>query len=86
MERRCSNNTCQGCSDCPERFVCRCLRITETELVQAIVTRHLGTLKEVRQHTGAGDGCTCCHQRIKVILEQYAYSESSSALPICSVR
>ena len=89
MERLCSPNPCQDCTDCSEQFVCRCLRVTETGLIEAIVTRRLCTLQDVRQHTGAGDGCTCCHARIQGLLEQHAYSpssSSSSALPICSAR
>jgi bacterioferritin-associated ferredoxin len=86
MERRCSHNPCQDCSDCPEQFVCRCLRVTEAQLIETIVTRRLLTLKDVRAHTGAGDGCTCCHARIRGLLEEHAYASDSSALPICSAR
>jgi len=30
----------------------------------------LRTVKEVRQATGAGDGCTCCHRQIRGLLEE----------------
>ncbi|MCI0461303.1 MAG: (2Fe-2S)-binding protein [Gemmataceae bacterium] len=86
MERLCSPNPCQDCSDCPEQLVCRCLKVTEAHLIETIVTRRLITLKQVREHTGAGDGCTCCHARIQGLLEQHTYASDSSALPICSAR
>ena len=73
------------CQDCSGRFVCRCLEITEDVVVGAIARFGLTTIKEVAIHTGAGDGCTCCHQRIAALLAENAYSSSSSPA-ICSVR
>lgn len=75
--------------DCPHRVVCHCLGVTEAELIDALDTYEITTLKEIRQHTGAGDGCTCCHRQLKQYLEDHAQSpcpSSSSALPICSVK
>jgi NAD(P)H-nitrite reductase large subunit len=64
---------CPGpCSGCPDRIVCRCLKVTEGTIVQAITTLGLRTVKEVRAATGAGDGCTCCHQQIRAYLEVHA--------------
>jgi bacterioferritin-associated ferredoxin len=37
---------------------------------------------ELRQLTGAGDGCNCCHPRLQQYLDQHAYASS----PICSVK
>jgi bacterioferritin-associated ferredoxin len=71
----------QACTGCPDRIVCRCLQVTEAMLVEAIATHELLTLKDVRRHTGAGDGCTCCHNLIKRYLTEQAQS-SSSAAPI----
>ena len=45
----------------------------------------LRTVKDVRQHTGAGDGCTACHRTIRQYLEQHCTAEAqsaSSAVPI----
>jgi NAD(P)H-nitrite reductase large subunit len=75
---------CGPCTDA-ERLVCRCLRVAEETVTQAITTLGLRTVREVRQHTGAGDGCTACHGRLTGLLEARAYS-CSSALPICSAR
>jgi bacterioferritin-associated ferredoxin len=60
------------------------LQVTETEVVAAITTLEIRTLREVRRHTGAGEGCTACHQRLRQLLERHAYSASSE--PICSVK
>ena len=75
----------QPCQECTERFVCRCLRVTEAALVEALTTLPIRNLLELRQLTGAGDGCTCCHERLKQMIDEHVYS-SSSASPICSVR
>ena len=79
---------------CPPRsandsnpVVCACLQVTEAALVEAITTQDLHTLRDVRRCTGAGDGCTCCHVRIRQLLDKHAYASSaSSALPICSAK
>jgi bacterioferritin-associated ferredoxin len=64
----CINNN--DCSTCPDRLVCRCLQVTEAELVTAVARLALRTVKEVRQHTGAGDGCNACHKVLRRYLER----------------
>lgn len=64
------------CHGCPERIVCRCLQITEAELVEALHTLELRTLKDVRRAIGAGEGCTCCHAALKEYLQQHEYCAS----------
>ncbi len=78
--------SCRSCAtvgSCPDRVVCRCLQVTEQTIVSAIVTLGLRTVKEVRQATEAGDGCTCCHKELAAYLT--AYSPSSSPV-ICSAK
>lgn len=67
MEHRCSRT----CSDCPSRLVCRCLKITEEAVVEAITLLGLRTVKEIRKATGAGDGCTCCHKLLLRLIERH---------------
>jgi NAD(P)H-nitrite reductase large subunit len=55
---------------CSDRVVCRCLRVTESELVEALSTEEIRDLKEVRRHTGAGSGCMACHRLIKTYMER----------------
>ncbi len=71
-----ANQTTGGCTECPARVVCRCLGIREDTVVDAVVNLELRTLKELRQHTGAGDGCMACHRLLKRYLERYACSSS----------
>jgi bacterioferritin-associated ferredoxin len=59
---RCSPDSCYAC---PDRVVCRCLHVTEGELMEAIATRDLRTLREIKRVIGAGDGCTCCHAELQ---------------------
>jgi len=65
------NATCSmdRCDTCPIRVVCRCLQVTEDEVATTIAALGLQTVKEVRQATGAGDGCTCCHAEIRKQLQ-----------------
>ncbi len=79
-----AHSTNIGCKECPRRFVCRCLKITEEDLVVTLSTQEIRDLKDLRVKTGAGDGCRCCHRRLMKYLEQYAQPSSSSSEPICS--
>jgi len=70
LHTRACGDPCAGpCAGCPERIVCRCLKVTEGEIVDAIVSLGLRTVKEVKAVTNAGDGCTCCHVQIREYLE-----------------
>jgi bacterioferritin-associated ferredoxin len=75
------------CTGCPDRILCHCLRITEEAVAGAVSLFGLTTIKEVRERTGAGDGCTACHRRLRLLLkqqrvEQQSQSPSSSPSPI----
>lgn len=85
MEMTATRTACDGCEGCPaSKLVCRCLKVTEQTLVDAIDGLGLTSLREVINHTGAGDGCTACHRRLKGYLNTFSYSSSSE--PICSVK
>jgi len=75
---------CGGCRMYGGPVVCRCLGITEDELVTVLTTLEIRTVHDVRRHTGAGDGCTACHARIQSYID--SYSSSSSSPEICSAR
>jgi bacterioferritin-associated ferredoxin len=66
-----------GDSGKPARLACRCLKVTEAEVVRAIAALNLRTLKEVRLQTGAGGGCTCCHQHLLKYLTHPAAAVSN---------
>jgi bacterioferritin-associated ferredoxin len=69
MDAFCAADCCEGC---PERVICRCLNITEQEIVGAITTGDVSSVRELRRFTGAGDGCTCCHDALKEYLARYS--------------
>jgi bacterioferritin-associated ferredoxin len=72
-DSRVCSDPCPGpCSGCPDRVVCRCLKVSEETISSAIVSLGLRTVKEVRRSTGAGDGCTCCHAEIRELIEVHA--------------
>jgi bacterioferritin-associated ferredoxin len=43
-------------------------------------------VQEVRNHTGAGDGCTACHSRLREFLTVHGYASSPALPDICSVK
>jgi bacterioferritin-associated ferredoxin len=69
MDTHHSSDTCSA--DCSLRFVCRCLRVTEEALAEAFASQDVRTLKDIRRHTGAGDGCMACHRRLTSYLERH---------------
>jgi bacterioferritin-associated ferredoxin len=64
--------TAERCDTCPGKVVCRCLNVTEEQVVNLITGCGLRSIREIRQHTGAGEGCTCCHAELANYLQRYA--------------
>lgn len=76
--------SCRSCSavgSCPDRIVCRCLKVTEQTVIDAITAGGARTLRELRQATGAGTGCNCCHKELTAYLDVYA---GRAALPLAA--
>ena len=73
-----------NCDGCPGRVLCHCLQVTEDVVAEAISVFSLTTVKEVRQHTGAGDGCTACHRRVRQLLQQSRQVEPAIQSPSSS--
>jgi bacterioferritin-associated ferredoxin len=73
---------CGGCQMYGGPFVCRCLKVTEDDLISAITTLEIRSLRDVRSATGAGDGCTACHRKIQSFIDSYAVMPS----PMVSAR
>jgi bacterioferritin-associated ferredoxin len=76
MDRQ-REDTCSA--ECGLRMICRCLRVTEEVLVQAFASGDIRTLKDIRRHTGAGDGCMACHRRLASYLERFTVPEPLAA-------
>ncbi len=68
------------CDDCPSKVVCRCLNVTEDAIVSVISSLEVRTVKELRHLTGAGDGCTCCHGRLREYLAVHAETTARMSL------
>jgi bacterioferritin-associated ferredoxin len=75
--------TPERCATCPGRLACHCLGVTEEAVLEAATVLGASTINDLRRLTGAGDGCTACHQRLRLLLVR---AQSSSSSPICSVR
>ena len=52
------------------RIVCNCFGVTETEIVDAIMTKHLKTVEEVTEYCKAGGGCGSCLDDIAEIVKR----------------
>ncbi len=50
------------------KVVCRCLKVTESEICEAVTTCDIQTLQDLGNCTGAGQGCTACHIRLRKYL------------------
>lgn len=72
--------TCPAAGSCPDRVVCRCLDVTESELIAAIQTHKVVNLQELKVVTDAGNGCTCCHKELAVYLSVYADRKTPSGV------
>lgn len=62
-----SKNPCHHSPDA-EAIVCHCLQVTHGAVAEAVATWDLDSLREICRYTGAGDGCTACHARLKAYL------------------
>jgi bacterioferritin-associated ferredoxin len=59
----------KDCTSCTAQYICRCLKVTEEELLTALATREIHSLRDLRAQTGAGDGCTACRKTLARYLE-----------------
>ncbi len=50
------------------KFVCRCLRVTEQDVREAMEAHVVCDLVDLMQHTGAGTGCMACRANIRKII------------------
>lgn len=48
-----------------EGYVCACLKLTHADVVRAVQCLDIRTLNDLRNETGAGDGCMACHRRLR---------------------
>ena len=55
----------------PSKIVCECLGVTEADLIEAIRTHKLESVKDIAHYTEAGKGCTACHSVLKDYLLEF---------------
>lgn len=60
-------------------IVCKCLGISEVEVVEITRIKKIGCLSELRAESEAGSGCTACHKKLnQIIRENGSLSENPS--------
>lgn len=59
-------------SDGAETIVCRCLKVTEETVLDAIDSGEACTVREICRRTGAGGGCNACHAMLRHYLRTAA--------------
>jgi bacterioferritin-associated ferredoxin len=50
--------------------VCRCLQVSQSELLDACGRCPIRSLQDVARETGAGSGCMACHRQIRRLLAE----------------
>ena len=60
--------------------VCKCLGITEVEVIEITRIKKIGCLAELRMETEAGSGCTACHKKLNQIIRESASLSERSTL------
>ena len=69
-----------SCDGCPHKVVCRCLKVTEAQVVRMITRLELRSIRDLKKYTGAGDGCTCCHAQLEEYLEKHSPAAIEAAV------
>ena len=54
-----------------DKVVCRCLRVTESEVVEAVTAGGAETVRDLRCSNGAGSGCLSCHSQLREYIRRY---------------
>jgi bacterioferritin-associated ferredoxin len=60
------------------------MKVTEEALIEVIVSLNIRTYAQLRQHTGAGDGCMACRRRLVGYIEEYATSAADRRIPLAA--
>jgi bacterioferritin-associated ferredoxin len=66
-----------------DRILCHCLNIRESAVRDALANAPGTGIRCISALTGAGQGCTACHDRIRQLLANSPYASSE---PICSAK
>lgn len=62
-------------------IVCHCLRVSRTEINEAIESGEVQTVRCVMRKTSAGSGCTACHCTIRRMLAE-AQTAGNGEIPV----
>jgi bacterioferritin-associated ferredoxin len=71
----------RDCRECPARLICRCIKVDEAAILDALSRHPVRTVKDIRRLTGAGDGCMCCHPK----LQRYIDAQAAAQSPVAGV-
>ncbi len=77
-----TNSASGSATAAAERPLCRCLRVTETAILEAIDQHEPETVQGVSRVCGAGSGCMSCHRHIRRMLGERAACRRSAPLTV----
>jgi bacterioferritin-associated ferredoxin len=60
------------------------MEVTEEALIEVILSLNIRTYSQLRQHTGAGDGCMACRRRLQGYIDQYASAGVERRIPLAA--
>ena len=64
-----------------ENLICRCYRVTEAEILDAIRADNLQTVEQVTAATNAAGGCSSCYDDVQGLLDRVRGRQSTRELP-----
>lgn len=76
-----NNSTAEHAIAEAQRPICRCLNVTESDILEAISEHEPQTVQGVSQICGAGVGCMSCHRHIRRMLNERALCRRTDPVP-----
>lgn len=62
-------------------IICHCLKVTASQISQAVALGTVSCLRSAMEVTGAGKGCTACQRAVRALVEAECSQCPSSSSP-----
>jgi bacterioferritin-associated ferredoxin len=61
-----------------DRIVCHCLQVRESTVADAVAIYGAESVRDVIRVCSAGSGCTCCHAKIRELIEAHGVTDAGT--------